>query len=63
MDRKVQVQSTAVTADLPETDAESNAQSAPKPTWHTPVITRIDIKQTMYTTGSNSDFFGGSQPG
>jgi len=47
MDKKVQVQPTAVTADVPEADVERAAQSASKPAWHAPVITRIDIKRTM----------------
>jgi len=63
MDTKVQVQPTAVTADVPEADAERAAQSAPNPAWHAPVITRIDIKRTMYNVGSDIDLHGGASLG
>jgi hypothetical protein len=58
MDTKAQVQPTAVTADVPEADAERAAQSAPKPAWHAPVITRIDIKRTMYYGSAGNDDSG-----
>ena len=35
--------------------AVSDAESVPKQDWHAPVITRIDIKRTMFNTGSHGD--------
>jgi hypothetical protein len=57
MDKKVQVQPTAVTADVPEADVERAAQSASKSARRAPVITRIDIKRTMFFVGSRNDNF------
>ncbi len=31
--------------------------------WHTPRMTRIDLKETLFFRGSNLDGFGGSTPG
>ena len=47
MNINLKVQPTAV--------ALSDAESTPKPDWHAPVITRIDIKRTMTGTGSGPD--------
>ena len=56
MDMNLQIQPT----NPPEADAERAPQAAPKPTWHAPVITRIDIKRTMGLPGSAIDLLGGS---
>ena len=61
MDKKMKVQPTAATSDVPGADEESAALSAPKPDWHSPVITRIDIKRTMWESGSNNDLHSGSK--
>ncbi|TRZ84077.1 hypothetical protein D4R89_13905 [bacterium] len=58
MDTKVQVQPTALTADLPGADTEHAAQNAPKPDWHVLVVTRIDIKRTKLSPGSSADLTG-----
>ena len=56
MDKNMKVKTTTdVTAAVPGADEESAAQSAPKPDWQAPVITRIDIKRTMYIKGSGID--------
>jgi len=47
MNTNLKVQPAAVTL--------SEAESAPKPDWHAPVITRIDIKRTMTGKGSGPD--------
>ncbi|TRZ84078.1 hypothetical protein D4R89_13910 [bacterium] len=60
MDTKVQIQPTDLTTDAPEVNAKHAAQSAPKPAWHAPVVTRIDIKRTMDYKGSGNDNIGRS---
>ncbi|TRZ84075.1 hypothetical protein D4R89_13895 [bacterium] len=55
MDTYIKMQPAAVNADAPEVDAEHAAQNAPKPAWHAPVITRIDIKRTKSGKGSIND--------
>ncbi|MBI5715334.1 MAG: hypothetical protein HZC38_18205 [Chloroflexi bacterium] len=42
-------------AELPK---DSTAEQLTLPTWHKPIIIRIDIKRTMNTTGSGGDFMG-----
>ena len=42
-------------ADMPETDAARLLQDTLKPAWHAPVITRIDIKRTMFGEGYFTD--------
>jgi hypothetical protein len=57
MDTNLQVQTTA---DPPESDVERAPQAAPKPAWHVPIITRIDIKRTLGGSGKVIDAFSGS---
>ena len=57
MDTKLKVQTTDVTVTVPRFDAVRE----PKPAWHAPVITRIDIKRTMGAGGSALDESEGSQ--
>ncbi|TRZ84076.1 hypothetical protein D4R89_13900 [bacterium] len=36
-------------------EEDAAPQIAPKPAWHAPVITRINIKRTMHWKGSGAD--------
>jgi len=51
MDTSSKMQHATVNADAPG----ANVESAPKPDWHVPVITRIDIKRTMEKGGAYID--------
>ena len=61
MDTSIKMQPAAVNADAPEVDVEHAAQNALKPDWRTPLITRIEIKRTKLSPGSNIDGFAGSK--
>jgi hypothetical protein len=52
---------TTAREDAPETPKPG--QPAPRPAWRAPTVSRIDIRRTTYSAGSDIDMNGGSTPG
>jgi hypothetical protein len=42
---------------------ETTSKHETRPDWRPPLLTRIDIKRTLYSSGSNIDLHGGNTPG
>ena len=49
-------------SEVPKSQADRKPKSAPKPVWHPPIKTHIDIKRTMNSMGSAIDFNGRPTP-
>ena len=50
------------TSEVLKNQADREPKSAPKPLWHPPIKTLIDIKRTMNSMGSGIDFNGRPTP-